>query len=74
MLPLAGGKRRGLHGFNQACPRGECARKRGEVGANPYDAARAMAAIAKLRGAADFVMVTVQFKEWDSAEPTPAQT
>ena len=74
VLPLADGKRLGLLGFNQACPLGECARKPGEVGANPYDAARAKAAIAKLRGEADFVMVTVQFREWDSAEPTPAQT
>ncbi|HWU85675.1 MAG TPA: CapA family protein, partial [Kofleriaceae bacterium] len=74
VLPLADGKRLGLLGFNEACPLGECARKPGEVGANPYDAARAKAAVQKLRGAADFVMVTVQFREWDSAEPTPAQT
>jgi poly-gamma-glutamate synthesis protein (capsule biosynthesis protein) len=74
VLPLAGGKRLGLLGFNERCPLRECARKPGEVGANPYDAARARAAIEELRGAADFVMVGVQFKEWDSAEPTPAQT
>jgi poly-gamma-glutamate capsule biosynthesis protein CapA/YwtB (metallophosphatase superfamily) len=74
ILPLAGGKRLGLLGYNQACPLKECARKPGEVGANPYDAERAKAAIAKLRGAADFVMIGVQFKEWDSADPTPAQT
>ncbi|HWO19394.1 MAG TPA: CapA family protein [Kofleriaceae bacterium] len=74
IVPLAGDKRLGLLGFNEACPLKECARKPGEVGANPYDTERAKAAIAKLRGAADFVMVSVQFKEWDSAEPTPAQT
>jgi poly-gamma-glutamate capsule biosynthesis protein CapA/YwtB (metallophosphatase superfamily) len=74
VLPLAGGKRLGILGFNEACPLRECARKPGEVGANPYDGARARAAIEKLRGAADFVIVTVQFTEWDSAEPTPAQT
>jgi poly-gamma-glutamate capsule biosynthesis protein CapA/YwtB (metallophosphatase superfamily) len=74
VLPLADGKRLGILGFNEACPLKECARKPGEVGANPYERARARAAIEKLRGAADFVMVTVQFREWDSAEPTPAQT
>jgi poly-gamma-glutamate capsule biosynthesis protein CapA/YwtB (metallophosphatase superfamily) len=74
VLPLAGGKRLGILGFNERCPLRECARKPGEVGANPYDGARAKAAIEKLRGAADFVMVTVQFTEWDSPEPTPAQT
>jgi poly-gamma-glutamate capsule biosynthesis protein CapA/YwtB (metallophosphatase superfamily) len=74
VLPLAGGKRLGILGFNQACWQKECAKKPGEVGANPYDSARARAAVEQLRGAADFVMVTVQFTEWDSAEPTPAQT
>jgi poly-gamma-glutamate capsule biosynthesis protein CapA/YwtB (metallophosphatase superfamily) len=74
VLPLAGGKRLGLIGYNEACPLGECAKKPGEVGANPYDKARAKATVARLRREADFVMVTVQFREWDSAEPTAAQT
>ena len=74
ILPLAGGKQLGILGFNQACPLKECAKKPGEVGANPYDTARAAAAIQKLRESVDFVMTTVQFREWDSAEPTPAQT
>lgn len=74
VLPLAGGKRLGIIGFNESCPLKECAKKPGEVGANPYDPERARAAIEKLRATADFVMVTVQFREWDSADPTPAQT
>jgi len=74
ILPLAGGKRLGILGFNEACPLKECARKPGEVGANPYDSAKARAAVEALRDEVDFVMVTVQFKEWDSAEPTPVQT
>lgn len=74
ILPLAGGKRLGILGFNQACPLKECAKKPGEVGANPYDPERARAAIQKLRASVDFVMTTVQFREWDSPEPTPAQT
>jgi poly-gamma-glutamate capsule biosynthesis protein CapA/YwtB (metallophosphatase superfamily) len=73
VLPLADDKRLAILGFNEACPLRECAKKPGEVGANPYDAARARAAIDKLRRTADFVMVTVQFREWDSAEPTPSQ-
>jgi len=73
VLPLADDKRLAILGFNEACPLRECAKKPGELGANPYDTARAKAAIARLRRTADFVMVTVQFREWDSAEPTPAQ-
>lgn len=76
VLALADGKKLGIAGFNELCPLKECAIKPGEVGANgPYSPEKGKAAIAKLRAAgADYVMVTVQYKEWDSAQPTAAQT
>jgi len=75
VLPLADGKRLGIVGFNEKCPLKECALKPGELGANAWDPAKAKADIAKLRAdGADFIVVTVQYKEWDSAQPTPAQT
>ncbi|MBX3156475.1 MAG: CapA family protein [Deltaproteobacteria bacterium] len=75
VLPLAGGKRLGILGFNEACPLKECATRPGEVGANAYDAEKARAGIARLRDElrADYIMVTVQFREWDFPEPTKAQ-
>ena len=75
MLDLADGKHLGIIGFNESCPLHECAKRPGEVGANAWDAARAKAVIAKLREAgADFVIVTVQFREWDHPEPTKSQS
>ncbi len=76
ILELADGKRLGIIGFNEQCPLKECAMKPGEAGANPYDADKATRAIARMRGelGADFVMVTVQFREWDKPEPTKTQT
>jgi len=74
ILPLAGGKKLGIIGFNEKCPLRECAKQPGEVGANPYDETRARDGIAKLRAAGvDQVWITVQFKEWDSAKPTATQ-
>jgi poly-gamma-glutamate capsule biosynthesis protein CapA/YwtB (metallophosphatase superfamily) len=75
ILDLADGKKLGIIGFNERCPLKECAVKPNEVGANAYDAAKARAAIARMRGelGADFVMVTVQFREWDRAQPTASQ-
>ncbi|MBA3539948.1 MAG: CapA family protein [Deltaproteobacteria bacterium] len=75
ILALADGKQLGIIGFNEKCPLKECAVKTFEVGANAYDAAKARAAIARMRRelGADFVMVTVQFKEWDNAKPTESQ-
>jgi poly-gamma-glutamate capsule biosynthesis protein CapA/YwtB (metallophosphatase superfamily) len=75
VLTLAGDKKLGIVGFNEQCPLKECAIKPGEVGANAYDAAKAKAAIERLRGelGADFVLVTVQFREWDKPEPTKTQ-
>ncbi len=74
ILALADGKHLGIVGFNEQCPLKECAIKPGEVGANAYDAAKAKRAIARMRElGADFVMVTVQFREWDKPEPTKTQ-
>ncbi|MBS1122061.1 MAG: uncharacterized protein H6Q90_4289 [Deltaproteobacteria bacterium] len=75
ILKLADGKHLGIIGFNEQCPLKECALKPGEVGANAYDSTKAKAAIARIRGelGADFVMVTVQFREWDKPEPTRTQ-
>jgi len=75
ILSLADGKKLGIIGFNEQCPLKECAVKPGQAGANAYDAAKASAAIARMRGelGADFVMVTVQFREWDNPQPTSTQ-
>jgi capsule synthesis protein PGA_cap len=75
IVPLADGKKLGIIGFNEQCPLKECAKKPGEVGANAWDSAKAKADIARMRGelGADFVIVTVQFREWDSADPTATQ-
>jgi poly-gamma-glutamate synthesis protein (capsule biosynthesis protein) len=76
ILELAGGKRLGIVGFNEACPLKECAIKAGEVGANAYDAEKARKGIARLRDElkADYIMVTVQFREWDFPQPTKPQS
>jgi hypothetical protein len=75
IVPLADGKKLGIIGFNESCPLHECAKKPGEVGANAYDEAKAIDDIAKLKkDGADFVIVTVQFREWDNAQPTKSQT
>lgn len=76
VVPLADGKQLGIIGFNEQCPLKECAKKPNEVGANAWDATKAKAAIARMRGElhADIIIVTVQFREWDSPEPTAAQT
>jgi hypothetical protein len=75
VLALRGAHKLGIVGFNESCPLHECAKKPGEVGANFYDAAKAKAAIARLRDElhADVVMVTVQFRERDGTDPTPSQ-
>jgi hypothetical protein len=74
VLELADGKKLGILGYNEKCPLKECAVKSGEVGANAWDPAKAKAGIAKLRAdGVDFIMTTVQFKEWDSAQPTAPQ-
>ena len=75
VLALKDGKKLGIAGFNESCPLHECAKKPGEVGANFYSADKAKAVIAKLRGelGADFVIVTVQFRERDGTDPTPSQ-
>lgn len=74
ILPLKDGKRLGILGFNETCPLKECALKPDEVGTNAWDPDKAKAAIAALRARADYVLVTVQYKEVDSAQPTDAQT
>ena len=75
IVPLADGKKLGIIGFNEQCPLKECALKPNEVGANAWDSAKAKAAIARMRElGADFIIVTVQFREVDSAEPTRPQT
>jgi poly-gamma-glutamate capsule biosynthesis protein CapA/YwtB (metallophosphatase superfamily) len=76
VLALDGGKKLGIIGFNELCDQHECSTRPGEVGANPYDDAKAFAAIAHLRDVehVDQVFVTVQFREWDSPHPTPMQT
>jgi len=76
IVPLADGKQLGIIGFNEQCPLKECAKKPGEVGANAWDSAKAKAALERMRGelGADFIIVTVQFREWDSPEPTKPQT
>ena len=74
-VPLADGKKLGIIGFNESCPLHECAKKPGEVGANAYDENKAIADIERMhKDGADFVIVTVQFREWDNAQPTPSQT
>ncbi|HEU0034560.1 MAG TPA: CapA family protein [Kofleriaceae bacterium] len=74
LVPLAGGKQLGIAGFNEQCPLKECAKRADEPGANAYDPAKAKATIAKLREqGADFVIVTVQFREWDNPQPTKTQ-
>ncbi len=75
LLPLADGKTLGIIGFNESCPLHECAKQPGEVGANAYDEQKAIADVEALRRdyGADFVMVTVQFREWDNAAPTKSQ-
>nr|HEX4317431.1 CapA family protein [Kofleriaceae bacterium] len=75
ILPLAGGKKLGIIGFNESCPLHECAKQPGEVGANAYDEAKALADLDSIRKdyGADVVMVTVQFREWDNAAPTKSQ-
>jgi poly-gamma-glutamate capsule biosynthesis protein CapA/YwtB (metallophosphatase superfamily) len=74
LLDLADGKHLGIIGFNETCPLKECAKRPDEVGANAYDSAKAKADVAKLREmGADYVMVTVQFREWDNTEPTKSQ-
>jgi poly-gamma-glutamate capsule biosynthesis protein CapA/YwtB (metallophosphatase superfamily) len=75
ILPLADGKQLGIIGFNESCPLHECAKKPGEVGANFYDDAKARAAIKRMRDElhADFIIVTVQFREWDHPQPTKSQ-
>jgi poly-gamma-glutamate synthesis protein (capsule biosynthesis protein) len=75
VLDLKDGKKLGIIGFNESCPLKECAKKPGEVGANAYDAAKAKAAIEKLRNelGADVVWVTVQFRERDGTDPTSSQ-
>ncbi len=74
VLELADGKKLGILGYNERCPLHECSKKPGEIGANAWDPAKAKAGIAKLREAGvDFIMTTVQFKEWDSAQPMDTQ-
>ncbi len=76
VLPLADGGKLGLVGFNELCEFNECTTRPGQVGANPYDDAKAFADIAKLRDDqhVDQVFVTVQFREWYSPQPTATQT
>lgn len=74
ILPLADGKKLGIVGFNEKCPLHECAKGQGEVGANAYDEAKAIADLEDLKKqGADVIMVTVQFREWDFAKPTDSQ-
>lgn len=73
VVPLADGKQLGLVGFNERCPLKECA-KDGKPGANAYSRDKARTAIARARErGADFVIVTVQWKEHDFPAPTHTQ-
>jgi hypothetical protein len=76
LLALADGKQLGMIGFNETCPLHECAMKTGEVGANAYEPKKARVALKRMREElrADTIIATVQFREWDNAEPTGTQT
>ena len=76
LLALADGKHLGVIGFNETCPIHECAIKSGEIGANAYEPKKARAALARMRDelSADYIIVTLQFREWDNPEPTATQS
>jgi poly-gamma-glutamate capsule biosynthesis protein CapA/YwtB (metallophosphatase superfamily) len=75
LLPLADKKTLGILGFNEVCEHHECSQHAGEVGAMPWEDAKAFAALARLRDElhVDQAFVTVQFKEWEHERPTGEQ-
>lgn len=74
VLELEDGSTVAFIGFNELCPCGECADKPNEPGANRWNKEQAKATIDSLRNAGmDFIIVSVQFGEVDSYEPSPSQ-
>ncbi|PLW91803.1 MAG: hypothetical protein C0592_13940 [Marinilabiliales bacterium] len=74
VLTLNDGSTIAFVGFNELCPCGECSDKPGESGANRWNKEQAKSTIDSLRRAGvDFIIVSVQFGEVDSYEPTPSQ-
>ncbi len=70
ILKLKDGTRLAFIGFNQSCPLKECAKKRNEPGANPYNRAKARKTLRKLRKQGiHFIIASVQFNERDSYLP-----
>ncbi|HEO65901.1 MAG TPA: hypothetical protein ENI73_08535 [Spirochaetes bacterium] len=70
ILKLKDGTRLAFIGFNQSCPLKECARRRNEPGANPYNRAKARKTLRKLRKqGVHFIIASVQFNERDSYHP-----
>lgn len=74
VLELEDGSSVAFFGFNELCPCGECADEPSQPGANRWDKDQAKKTIDSLRNAGvDFIVVSVQFGEVDSYEPSSSQ-